>query len=159
VLGTALDIFRLRQYFNVLTRAREVVEGVREDGGLLNDARRALVRLPFERRQPVGLHPFPRPKPLALPSLRGRRLALMATGGSGALASVVGMMRALEEAEVRPAVISLCSGSSIFGLPLAAGVPAEEVAAFTIGLQPDDYVDVDWPSLASRGPSVACSVI
>ena len=29
MLGAALDVFRLRQYFNVITRTREFVEGVR----------------------------------------------------------------------------------------------------------------------------------
>ena len=60
---------------------------------------------------------------------------MLATGGSGALASVVGAARALEEAGIRPAVISLCSGSALFGFPIAAGIPADEVAAFTLGLQ------------------------
>jgi NTE family protein len=152
MLGTVLDVFRLRQYFNAITRARELVEGVHEDAGLLTDARRALVRLPFEHRESVELRPFPSVEPLRVASLRGKRLALMATGGSGGLASVVGMARALEEAGVRPSVISLCSGSSIFGFPIAAGLPAEEVAAFLIGLQPEDYVDIDWPLLASIVP-------
>jgi NTE family protein len=152
MLGSVFDIFRLRQYFNAITQVRELVEGIREDAGLLTDARRALIRLPLERRESVDLHPFPSVEPLPLASLRDRRLALMATGGSGALASVVGMARALEEAGVRPAVISLCSGSSIFGFPLASGVPAEQVAAFLIGLQPEDYVDVDWPMLMSLVP-------
>jgi NTE family protein len=152
MLGTLLDIFRLRQYFNVITRTREVIDGVREDTGLLTDARRALVRLPYERRELIELHPFPSVEPLRLSSLRGKRLALMATGGSGALASVVGMARALEEAGVRPAVISLCSGSSIFGFPVAAGLPPEKVATFAIGLQPEDYLDVDWPRIGSIVP-------
>ncbi|HKH88543.1 MAG TPA: hypothetical protein VKA05_06950, partial [Acidimicrobiales bacterium] len=131
MLSTVLDVFRLRQYFNVITRTREVIDGVREDAGLLEDARRALVMLPFERRAPVDQHPFPPSEPLRLTGLKGRRVALVATGGSGALASVVGAARALEEAGIRPAVISLCSGSSLFGFPIAAGMPAEEVAAFT----------------------------
>jgi len=155
MLSTVLDVFRLRQYFNVITRTREVIDGVREDAGLLEDARRALVMLPFERRAPVDQHPFPPSEPLRLTGLKGRRVALVATGGSGALASVVGAARALEEAGIRPAVISLCSGSSLFGFPIAAGMPAEEVAAFTIGLKPEEYVDVDWQILASLVPKRA----
>jgi len=155
MLSDALDVFRLRQYFNVITRAREVVEGIREDSGLVGDARRALITLPFERSRPVDQRPFPPVERLRLSGLKGRRLAIVATGGSGALASVVGAARALEEAGVRPAVLSLCSGSSLFGFPIAAGVPAEEVAAFTIGLQPRHYVDVDWRLLASLVPARA----
>ena len=82
MLSPVLDVFRLRQYFNVVTRAREVVDGLREDAGLLQDARKALVTLPFESRPPVDRRPFPPLRPLALNSLGSQRLALVATGGS-----------------------------------------------------------------------------
>ena len=78
-----------------------------------------------------------------------QRLAVIATGSSGALASIVGVARALEEAGVHPAVVSVCSESSLFGFPIGAGIPANEVAAFTAGLRPEEYVDLDWPTLAS----------
>jgi NTE family protein len=77
----------------------------------------------------------------------------MATGGSGAMASLVGAARALEEAGVRPAVISLCSGSAMFGFPIAAGIPADEVAAFTLAMHPGDYIDVGWKRLAALLPT------
>ncbi len=153
MLSPVLDVFRLRQYFDVITRTREWIDGAREDAGLLTDVRRALVRAPFERPRRPDLRPFGDPEPLELPWLEDRRLALLATGGSGALASVVGAARALEEAGVRPAVISLCSGSALFGFPIAAGVPAEEVAEFVLGLAPEDYVDVDWIKIATSVPS------
>src|SRR5664280_1269549 len=149
MLDTVIDVFRVRQYFNVITRAREFVEGVREDAGLIDDARRALVTFPLEHRRQPDLHPFPPVRHLDVADLDGRRLALVATGGSGALASVVGAARALEEAGVRPSVISLCSGSALFGFPIAAGIPADEVAAFTLGVSPNEYIDVDWSLLAS----------
>src|SRR5664280_302429 len=155
MLDTVIDVFRVRQYFNVITRAREFVEGVREDAGLIDDARRALVTFPLEHRRQPDLHPFPPVQPLRIADLQGRRLALVATGGSGALASLVGAARALEEAGVRPSVISLCSGSSLFGFPIAAGIPAEEVAAFTLGIRPEEYVDIDWRMLASVLPRAA----
>lgn len=154
MLGPVLDVFRLRQYFNVVTRMRQVADGLREDAGFLGDCRRALVTLPFERRPPPT-SPFPAMQPLDLSGLAGRRLALLATGGSGALASVVGAGRALEEAGVHPAVISLCSGSALFGFPLAAGLPAEDVAEFCLGLRPEDYVDIDWRRLAALVPTGA----
>ena len=155
MIGSVVDVFRVRQYFNVITRTREFVDGVREDAGLVNDARRALVTLPLERRRHPDLEPFPSAQPLRIADLKRRRLALVATGGSGALASVVGAARALEEAGVRPAVISLCSGSALFGFPIAAGIPADDVAAFTLDLRPDDYVDVNWRMLASLLPRAA----
>jgi NTE family protein len=149
MLDSVLDVFRVRQYFNVITRSKELVEGIRHDAGLLGDMRRALVALPFESRHPPEAHPFPPVRHLDVADLEGRRLALVATGGSGALASVVGAARALEEAGIRPSVISLCSGSALFGFPIAAGIPADEVAAFTLGVSPNEYIDVDWSLLAS----------
>src|SRR5689334_13569448 len=100
MLSALLDVFRLRQYFNVITRTRELVDGVREDVGLINDARRALVTLPLERPVPVsGSEPplFPPFAHISAAGLRHRRVAVVATGGSGALASLVGVGRALEE--------------------------------------------------------------
>ena len=152
MLGSVLDVFRVRQYFNVITRTREWIEGVRGDAGLVDDMRRALVTLPFESPRLPELKPFPPEQRLKITDLDGRRLALLATGGSGALASVVGAARALEEAAIRPSVISLCSGSALFGFPIAAGIPAGEVAAFTLGINPNEYVDVDWRLLASTLP-------
>ncbi len=149
MLDSVLDVFRVRQYFNVITRSTELVEGIRHDAALLGDMRRALVALPFDSRRPPELHPFPPVRHLDVADLEGRRLALVATGGSGALASLVGAARALEEAGIRPSVISLCSGSALFGFPIAAGIPADEVAAFTLGVSPSEYIDVDWSLLAS----------
>jgi NTE family protein len=153
MLGAAIDVFRLRQYFNVITRTREVAEGVREDGRLVAAAGRALSRLPREpgRARP-SVDPFPLVRSRRSRALRGRRIGLVATGGSGALASVVGVARAFEEDGIRPAVISLCSGSALFGFPIAAGLPAREVADFTLGLRPEDYIDLSWGRLAGLLP-------
>ncbi len=147
MLGAVLDVFRLRQYFNAITRARELAAGLREDAGLLTDAARAALALPpgpvsVEERQP-----FPPIQPYSTQVAKGQRIALAATGGSGAMASLVGAARALEEAGLHPSVYSLCSGSALFGFPLAAGLSAEEVADFTLGLLPRDYVDLDWSRL------------
>ncbi len=150
MLGAVLDVFRLRQYFNVITRTREWAEGVRTDAGLLTDVGRALARRPAGPTGP----PFPPMTPYATRIRNGQRIALAATGGSGAMASVVGAARALEEAGLRPSVLSLCSGSAIFGFPLAAGLGAEEVAAFTLGLRPEDYIDVSWSRLLGLMPTV-----
>ena len=150
MLGPVIDVFRLRQYFNVVTGVREVARLAREDATFLNAVRRALVRLPFESAIPIETRPFPDAGVRRLDAaLHGRRFGLVATGGSGALASVVGVWRAMEESGIRPDVVSVCSGSSLFGFPLACGVPADEVAEFTLGLRTEDYVDVNWPGLAS----------
>jgi len=153
MLGAALDVFRLRQYFNVITRTRELAEGVCDDGRLLTAAGRALARAPLgPRRSRPSVDPFPPVDSRPSRALRGRRVGLVATGGSGALASVVGVARAFEETGIRPAVISVCSGSALFGFPIAAGLPATEVAAFSLALRPEDYVDVAWSRLATLLP-------
>ena len=133
VLDAVLDVFRLRQYFDGAARLREVAEGTAHDLGFLSDVRRALVTLPTDRLPTGPVRPFPPLEPFRSPVVDGRRVGLIATGGSGALASVVGVARALEEAGADLELISVCSGSALFGFPLAAGIPAEEVAAFTCG--------------------------
>jgi len=154
MLGALLDVFRLRQYFDVATRAREFAGDLVADVGFVDTVRRALLPLPFDR-WPTEREPFGPLDSALLEQLARRRLALVATGGSGALASVVGASRALEECGLVPAVVSVCSGSALFGFPLAAGAPAAEVADFTLSLRPDDYVDIDWGALARLGPGLA----
>jgi len=147
MLGTLLDVFRLRQYFNAITRSREWAAGLRQDAGLLTDAARAALALPAGGVSGEKRQPFPAIQPYSTGVASGQRIALAATGGSGAMASLVGAARALEEAGLRPSVYSLCSGSALFGFPLAAGISTEKVASFTLGLLPRDYVDLDWSRL------------
>ncbi len=154
MLGPLLDVFRLRQYFNAITRTREWAQGLQRDAGFLTDAARAALRLPFGEPAAQERQPFPPSEPYATTVTNDQRIALAATGGSGAMASLVGAARALEEAGLRPSVISLCSGSALFGFPLAAGISAEKVAAFTLGLMPQDYVDLDWSRLLRQALTV-----
>jgi NTE family protein len=153
MLDTALDVFRMRQYFNVITRGRQWVDGLRSDAGLLDDLRRAMLPLPTDRAVPAR-SPFPPLDPFRPQFDPSQRVAIVATGGSGALASIVGVARAFEEGGLRPSMLSVCSGSALFGFPLAAGLPAEEVAAFTLSLRPRDYLDVDWRRLLTLVPTL-----
>ena len=149
MIGSLTDVFRLRQYFNAVTVARGLAAGVFEDAGFLFDVRRALLPLPFEGRGPVEApaSPFPPLRVRPLDSLADRRVAIVTTGGSGALASVVGVARAFEERGIRPSAISTCSGSALFAFPLGTGMSADEVATFVLGLGPRDYVDLDLAGL------------
>lgn len=155
MLDAVLDALRVRQYFNAITMAREVVEGVRGDAAFLADLRRAILPLPGEASGTEERHPFPPPRRRPVERLQRKRVALLATGGSGALACIVGVGRALEEAGITPSVISLSSGSALFGFPLAAGKNSAEVAELTLGLRADDLVDVDWRKLATLLPTAA----
>ena len=94
-LDVALDVFRMRQYFDVVVRARDVASAVTRDLRFVSTVRRGLLPLPFDRGPSPGrvFGPSARPTP---PGLEGR-VAVVTTGGSGALASLVGVARALEE--------------------------------------------------------------
>jgi len=143
-LDRALDVFRVRQYFNLLGRSRDLLDGVRRDIGFVDDVRRAAFPIRVARREPIG-SPFPGPDD-AVPPLRGR-VAVVSTGGSGALACLVGVARALEESGTEVCVWSLCSGGALFGFPLAAGMSPEEVAELVASMDPSDYIDVSWRDL------------
>ncbi len=153
MLSPVLDVFRVRQVFNLLARGREMATSLGDDALLVNDLRRALLPLPSDSWPDPDRSPFPPAQDHPLPALADKRVGLIATGGSGALASVVGVGRAFEESGLRPAVLSLCSGSALFGFPLAAGRSADDVARFVSGLRPSDYVDPDWRRVLSSVPS------
>lgn len=149
MISGLVDVFRMRQYFDAITVARQLAAGAFDDAGFLFDLRRALLPLPFEGREPApAAVPFS-PQPVRpLEGLSGRRVAIVTTGGSGALASLVGVARAFEERGITPAAISACSGAALFAYPLGLGLPADEVAAFVLGLRPRDYLDLDLSGLA-----------
>lgn len=154
VLDTALDVQRIRQYFDAVTMTRELVAGIRNDISFLDVALRAVLPPPFDRRRPRSGPAFPPLRVTPAAHFQDRRIAVVASGGSGALSCLIGVARALEESGVRPAAYSLCSGSALFGFPLAAGRSAEEVAEFTLSLRPRDYIDVDWGALATLLPQL-----
>jgi NTE family protein len=152
-LDAALDIFRIRQYFNVVVSARDVVRAVRSDARFLGTVRRGLVPLPLDRRPKAG-QVFGASHGAAPPSLEGR-VGVVATGGSGALASLVGVAKALEDSSTKVSVYSVCSGSALFGFPLGAGMSPDEVAELTVSMRPGDYIDVGWREIAALLPTLA----
>ena len=155
VLDQVLDAFRIRQYFNVITATRELVQGARDDAAFLDGLRRAVLPLPGERRETEERHPFEPLRRRRVRRLEGRRVAILATGGSGALSCVVGAARAFEEAGITPSAISLCSGSALFGFPIAAGRTSDDVAEFVLGLSSTRLVDVNWRRLLTLAPTAA----
>ena len=82
-LDDALDILRVRQYFNAITMAREAVDGIRKDASFLSAARRAVLPLPFDRHTPPDGQPFPTFRTMSLEHFQHKRVGLLATGGSG----------------------------------------------------------------------------
>ncbi len=152
-LDAALDVFRMRQYFNVIVRAREVAAAAGKDASFLRTIRRGLLPLPFDRRPAPG-RIFEPLRGAAPPPLAGR-VGVVVTGGSGALASLIGVAKALEDSGTEVSVYSVCSGSALFGFPLGAGLPPDEVAELTASMRPGDYIDVGWREIAALGPTLA----
>jgi NTE family protein len=144
-LDAVLDIHRIRQYFNVIVGARAILAGVRKDMSFLDAVRRGIVPLPFDHKpadgQVFGALSGAAPRPLQ------GRVGVVASGGSGALASVIGVVKALEDSGTPVSVYSMCSGAALFGFPLGAGMPADEVAELVASVRPGDFLDVDWREL------------
>jgi NTE family protein len=151
-LDAALDIFRVRQYFNVAVRARDVAAATGKDARFLHTVRRAMLPLPFDRWPAPG-QVFGPLRGAVPPPLAGR-VGVVATGGSGALASLVGVAKALEDTGTQVSVYSVCSGSALFGFPLGAGMPAEQVAELTVSVRPGDYIDIGWREMAALVPTL-----
>ena len=152
-LDAALDVFRMRQYFNVIVRTRDMAAALSHDASFFNAVRRGLLPLPTDQRRDPG-PVFARPRGTPPRALSGR-VGVVATGGSGALSSLVGVARALEETDTNVAVYSVCSGSALFGFPLGAGMRATEVAEMMASLRPADYVDVGWREVLTLLPTLA----
>lgn len=152
-VDAATDIFRVKQYFGVALEVREWARTVRTDAGFVDLVRRAVFPVPGSgppRAPAVAPLPLFRSRPPG--TLADKRLAVVSSGGSGAMASLVGVARALEETRTPVSCWSLCSGGALFGFPLAAGRSADEVAELVLDLTARDLVDVDWWALA-RAPA------
>lgn len=152
-LDAALDIFRVRQYFDVIVRARDVAAAIGNDARFLGTIRRGMLPLPFDRRPEPG-QIFGRLNGKSPPPLHGR-VGVVASGGSGALASLVGVAKALQESGTKVSVYSVCSGSALFGFPLGAGMSPDEVAELTASARPGDFIDIGWRELATLVPTLA----
>jgi NTE family protein len=153
MLDSVLDIFWLGKGIGVATRLRDAVGGVAADADFVRAARRGLLPLPVDD-YPDPRTPFRRGHRLDIPALTDHRIGVAATGGSGAMASLVGVLRAFEEAGAVPSALSVCSGSGLFGFLWASGRSADEVAEFCLGLRPGDYLDPDWGRLMLLAPTL-----
>jgi NTE family protein len=151
----ALDPFNVKRVLERVSRVRDDVS-VATDLGFLMNARRALLPLPLiDRADPVPVDVLPPFARRPAPGLRGKRVGVVGSGGSGACVTLVGVARAFEEAGVRPAAISACSGSAVWGAMWAAGMKSDEMAEFSLAWRPQDYLDIQW----TRLPRFALSAV
>ena len=147
-LDERLDLFAIKRQ---LERGAEIVQigDLVSDLGFILRARRALLPLPvIDRREQIDADDiFPPFESRPVPSLEGKRVALVASGGGGAAVALVGVARAFEEAGIEPAEIIGCSGGAIWGSMWAAGMSAQEMAEFSLSWEPEDYLDIQWLQL------------
>ncbi len=150
-MSTLTDLIEpnnLRLFFSGVNGLRDVVQEVRDDSAFARTLVRAALP-PWRGRKPRPPGDvFPPLEPFDVRALRGKRVGLVASGGSGALASLCGVRRALEEADVRVVEISACSGANLFASLWALELGADEMAHFWLSLRTKDYVDPDWRGLA-----------
>jgi NTE family protein len=138
----ALDPFNVRRHVERLD--------------FLRTARRQLLPLPLvDRPRRVDTSVFGAFEPRTVPGLRGKRIGLVASGGSGSAVALVGVKRAFEEAGIEPEAISACSGSAIWGSMWAGGLTAQEMVAFSLSWQPEDHLGIQW----TRLPRFALSAV
>ncbi len=148
LLSRILDPNNLRPFFDVASITADMIKAVREDSDFLALARKALFPLPTDRELALDPDPFPPFEASDAPRFQGKKIAVVASGGSGATAALVGVHRAFEEAGLQPVAISASSGSVLFGLLWACGLDSAEVARFWLTLRRKDYLDPDWLALA-----------
>jgi predicted acylesterase/phospholipase RssA len=140
--------FQVKQYFHWASHALALSDDLQEDLSFVRALRQTLLPIPYLDRAPLyDTELFPPFRPFTVRELAGRKIGIVASGGSGALISTLGVMRALEEAGVEVAAISACSGSALFLAPIAAGLSAQEAVEFVLGWRSDEYIDPEWRQL------------
>ncbi len=150
-LSDTLDPNNLRLLFGAGWFMEDLVEDLREDLSFASAVGRQVLHL-SDAPPKVDLESvFPKFKERPLRALRGRRIGIVASGGSGATAALCGVKRAFEEAGLEAAAISACSGSMLFCSLWASGLSAQEMAEFWLTLRGSDYMDPGWGQLARAG--------
>lgn len=143
----AIDPYTLKHSLERVNVLRDLATAS-ADVGFLRRARQATLPLPLiDRPPPVDSRVFPRLQRRPAAALDGKRVAIITSGGSGGCVALIGVARAFEEAGIRPALISCCSGSVIWGAMWAAGLSAQEMADFSLSWRPEDYLDIQWARL------------
>jgi NTE family protein len=143
----AIDPYSLKRALERINELHDLASAS-ADLEFLRHARRATLPVPLiDRPEAIDGDVFGPLRVRRLAVLEGKRIAIITSGGSGGCIAVVGAARAFEEAGIRPAMISCCSGSVIWGAMWAAGLSAHKMANFSLSWQPEDYLDIKWSRL------------
>ena len=144
-----IDPFRLKEMFDWYNFLAEQLGDIRQDLHFLRVLRRAFVPLEsIDPRPRFDTNLFPPLEIKPHPVLAGKRVGLVASGGSGAQVALCGVKRALEEADIEVSAVSVCSGSAIWGSMIAAGFNAQQMVDLCLNWTPRDVVDPDWRAVA-----------
>jgi NTE family protein len=144
----ALNPFGVKQQLDRINDLRALGSRVTANLDSLRAARRALLPMPVvDRPRRTYTKVFPPFRSRPIPSLQRRKIGLVLSGGGGSCVAACGVARALEEAGVEPAAISVCSGSAMWGSMMASGLSAQEMVDLSLNWQPEDYLDIQWTRL------------
>lgn len=145
MLDEVLGMFSLGVYVRRFGDLKMLGEDLQQDLSFLSVMRRALLPLPMIDAEPqLSTDVFPWLREFSVDGLAGKKVGIVATGGSGAMVCAIGVMRACEEAGIDVAAISSCSGSAMALAPIAGGLTAQETADFLLGWRRKDYLDPEW---------------
>ena len=148
MLSKVTGPFQVKEYFHWVAQAMALGSDLQEDLSFLHALRKTVLPIPYVDRYPAfDTELFPPFRPFTVKALEGKKIGLVATGGSGAMISALGAMRAFEEAGLEIAAISSCSGSAMFLAPIAAGLSAQETLDFVLGWRGTNYIDPEWRQL------------
>lgn len=83
--------------------------------------------------------------------MKPERVVLVLSGGGMKVAAHIGVLRAMEQAGIRPAAICSVSAGAMVGALVAAGTPYEQLVALFCGLRQSDMMAVNRAALVVRG--------
>ena len=148
-LDKIIELNNLRPVFAAIGLGKDLLAEMGTDFAFANVVRRTLLGPARGRRRigPSAEGLFPPFERRAIPALAGKRIGLVASGGAGAMASIIGVKRAFEEAGLEVEALSACSGAVLFASLWSLGFSADEMARFWLGLEDRDYIDPDWGAL------------
>ena len=138
------DPFLIKQVVDSIQWGAETLQELKDLKHFMKELRKAILPIKFlDKPELPQTNVFPPFRYEPLEFFEGKKVGLVCSGGSGALVTLCGVKRALEEAGVQIKAVSICSGSALWGSLIAAGLSSKEMIDFSFSLEPKDYIDLD----------------